>query len=705
MRSSLHLRPMVMVGLVLSSIVTIGSAQEDITIDPILLTVYRFEAKQGRLSPGFEVITSEQIENASQQSLPEFLSANSGLSLVNNFFGNGTQSAAVDIRGFGAVGDENTLILLNGIRIKNNDLSSVNWSSIPLDSIDRIEIVKGSGGVLYGSGATAGYINVITKRQQPNEKSMKVRTDLGSYGTRSLDLSGTTSGDNAGLWVFGQRYNSDNYRENNEERRSVAKIDYQWYGEQSILTLTAGADRLDLRTPGDLGVNVDGISDFLGFVGRVPISAIDRQSSDSKEDFLSLNGNNATLSITQNMARWTLIEEVSFRDSDSSLFSSGSQEFSNIETKVWQLSPRVKYDATQLLMGSEFIVGLDYFKWDRTHTRATTPETIETQPFGVADLDQTNIGVYGRGTLGLTDDFTLALGFRHEQQEGEAVDSVAVSAPTPFGGTNNAATSKSQTLKNTAYDLGVVYSLAGGIDIEASTSRAFRVANSDEVFINAFNKGTIQIARTFNFLEPQVSYTHEIRVSWTHKKTYVSASVFQTDTRNEIRLDPVAFANTNYSVTQRRGVELQTTWQDERWFLRGNFSYIQAKFLNGDRAGVPLAGKDIPLVPRNKIGVSADVQLGHNYNLGAKLNYTSDQFMANDEINAFGRKIPSYSILDLNVRKHIGAWTLAFKVNNALNKEYFTFAVNSTTVGQDNFNFYPLPERSLFLTVDYAFGQ
>ena len=705
MRSSLHLRPMIMVGLVLSSIVSIGSAQEDITIDPILLTVDRFEAEQGRLSPGFEVITSEQIENASQQSLPEFLSANSGLSLVNNFFGNGTQSAAVDIRGFGAVGDENTLILLNGIRIKNNDLSSVNWSSIPLDSIDRIEIVKGSGGVLYGSGATAGYINVITKRQQPNEKSMKVRTDLGSYGTRSLDLSGTTSGDNAGLWVFGQRYNSDNYRENNEERRSVAKIDYQWYGEQSILTLSAGADRLDLRTPGDLGVNVDGISDFVGFVGRVPISAIDRQSSDSTEDFLSLNGNNATLSITQNMARWTLIEEVSFRDSDSSLFSSGSQEFSNIETKVWQLSPRVKYDATQLLMGSEFIVGLDYFKWDRTHTRATTPETIETQPFGVADLDQTNIGVYGRGTLGLTDHFTLALGFRHEQQEGEAVDSVDVSAPTPFGTTNNAATSKSQTLKNNAYDLGVVYSLAGGIDIEASTSRAFRVANSDEVFINAFNNSTFQNDRTFNFLEPQVSYTHEIGVSWAHKKTFVSGSLFQTDTRNEIRFDPGTFANTNYSVTQRRGVELQTTWQDERWFLRGNFSYIQAKFLNGDRAGVPLAGKDIPLVPRNKIGVSADVQLGHNYNLGAKLNYTSDQFMANDEINAFGRKIPSYSILDLNVRKHIGAWTLAFKVNNALDKEYFTFAVNSTTVGQDNFNFYPLPERSLFLTVDYAFGQ
>jgi len=706
MRSSLHLRPMVMVGLVLSSIVTIGSAQEDITIDPILLTVDRFEAKQGRLSPGFEVITSEQIENASQQSLPEFLSANSGLSLVNNFFGNGTQSAAVDIRGFGAVGDENTLILLNGIRIKNNDLSSVNWSSIPLDSIDRIEIVKGSGGVLYGSGATAGYINVITKRQQSNEKSMKVRTDLGSYGTRSLDLSGTTSGDNAGLWVFGQRYNSDNYRENNEERRSVAKIDYQWYGEQSVLTFTAGADRLDLRTPGDLSVNPDGL-DFPGVIA--PISSIDRKSSDSEGDFLTLDGNNATVSATQNMGHWTIIEEVSFRDSDSSLFVANSQLFSNIETKVWQLSPRVKYDAIDLLVGSEIIFGLDYFQWDRTHKRATNSETIETQPFAIADLDQTNIGVYGRGTLGLTGQLTALLGFRHEQQDGEATDSVDASAPIPapggFSNLRNAAASKSQTLKNNAYDLGVVYAVADGIDIEASTSRTFRVANSDEVFINAFNLGTFEFDRTFNFLEPQVSYTHEIGVSLAGKKTLVSASLFQTDTRNEIRLDPVAFANTNYSVTQRRGVELQTTWQDERWLLRGNFSYIQPKFLNGERAGVSLADKDIPLVPRNKIGVSADVQLANNYNIGAKLNYTSDQFMANDEINAFGRKIPSYSLLDLSLRKNAGPWMFAFKVNNALNKEYFTFAVNSTTAGNDGFNFYPLPERSLFLTAEYAFSQ
>ena len=671
-------------------------AQQYINIEPVLLTVDRFEEQAIRLSPGIEIITSEQLENASHQSLPELLSSHSGLSLVNNFFGNGTQSAAIDVRGYGAVGDENTLVLLNGVRIKNNDLSSVNWSSIPLDSIDRIEIVKGSGGVLYGAGATAGYINVITKRQQPNERTAKVRTDLGSFGTRSVDLSGTTAGDNAGIWVFGQRYNSDNYRETNEERRSVAKLDYQWYGDQNIITFTTGADRLDLRTPGDLLINPD---------GGVPIRTVDRQSTDSEQDFLTLDGNNAILSMTQDIGRWTIIEEVSFRDSDSSLFSAGSQEFSNIKTKVWQLSPRVRYNAKNTLSGGEFVFGLDYFKWDRTHRRATTPSAISTQPFGIAKLDQTNLALYGRGTVGLTNQFKAILGFRHEQQDGEATDFVDPSASTPFGTTNNAADSKEQRLKNNAYDLGIVYSLANGIYIEASTSRAFRVANSDEVFIAAFNGNTFEIDRTFDFLEPQVSYTHEVGVSLASKTTFISATLFQTDTRDEIRLDPVAFVNTNYSVTQRRGLELQTTWRDEYWVVRGSLSYIQPKFSNGERNGVSLADKDIPLVPRNKIGVSADLDLGDNYNIGAKLNYTSDQFMTNDEINAFGRKIPSYSILDFNLSKNIGPWAFAFKVNNVLNKEYFTFAVNSTAAGNDAFNFYPLPERSLFFTADYAFSQ
>jgi len=145
-------------------------AVTELEIKPVTITIDRFEETNPSNARGIEVLTTVDIENASQQTLPEFLASRSGLSLTNNFFGNGTQSAAVDLRGFGSVGDENTLVLVNGVRVKNNDLSSVNWSSIPLSSIERIEIGRGSGGVIYGGGATAGYINIITKRQQPGQK-------------------------------------------------------------------------------------------------------------------------------------------------------------------------------------------------------------------------------------------------------------------------------------------------------------------------------------------------------------------------------------------------------------------------------------------------------------------------------------------------------------------------------------------------------
>ncbi len=690
------------ISLVLSLLATTYSpasaepAINELEIKPVTITINRFDETNPSNSRGVEVLTTDDIENTSHQALPEFLASRSGLSLTNNFFGNGTQSTAVDLRGFGSVGDENTLVLVNGVRIKNNDLSSVNWSSIPLSSIERIEIGRGSGGVIYGGGATAGYINIITKRQQPGQKNASIETEMGSYGTRSLNLTGNVAGDQAGIFVYAQRYNSDNYRENNEERRSVAKFDYQWYGEVNAFSVSVGSDRQSLRTPGDLGVNPD---------GGVPIAVIDRKSSDSINDFSTLDGDVVNLSVSQDWNSWTLVEDFSYRVSDSRLFAEGSQEFSVIETEMWQISPRLKYETAATLPGSDFILGLDWANWDRVNTRATDPNTFLTRPFATANLDQTNVALYAQTNVRLTDKLASTVGVRHEKQDSEASDVVDPAASFPFATTNNAATTRTQTVKNNAYEVGLEYAIADNIQMVARTNRSFRVANSDEVFLSAFNLGTFEIDRQFVFLEPQKTYTHEIGVTVSGERSRFSGTVFQIDTKNEIRLDPVAFANTNFPVTQRRGLELQVGWRSATWDLSSTYSYTQPKFMQGERGGVALADKDIPLVPRTKVGMSARFTSGTGFVLGGDLNYTSDQFMTNDETNSFGRKIPSYTLLDLHLSKSYGAFNVALKINNALDREYFTFAVNSTAAGNDAFNFYPLPERSAFLTASYTFGN
>ena len=60
-------------------------------------------------------------------------------------------------------------MLLDGLRLSEADLESAQLSAIPLESIERIEIVRGAGSVLYGAGATGGTINIITRRSPAGE--------------------------------------------------------------------------------------------------------------------------------------------------------------------------------------------------------------------------------------------------------------------------------------------------------------------------------------------------------------------------------------------------------------------------------------------------------------------------------------------------------------------------------------------------------
>ncbi len=132
--------------------------------------------------------------------------------VVRDFYGNG-KTASVDIRGFGETGTLNVLVLVDGRRVNDIDLSGVDWTQISLDQVERIEIVRGSGSVLYGDNATGGVINIITKRP---EKPFSTQAEgvAGSYGYYK---GGASAG---GKWgplsaILSASYqDTDGYREN-----------------------------------------------------------------------------------------------------------------------------------------------------------------------------------------------------------------------------------------------------------------------------------------------------------------------------------------------------------------------------------------------------------------------------------------------------------------------------------------------------------
>ena len=107
------------------------------------------------------VITSDDIEKSGKSSLVEILEnvANIQLSSISGT----NQDAQVNMRGFGENAFGRVLVMIDGRRLNNPDMSAVNLNAVPVESIDRIEILDGSASALYGDNAVGGVINIITK--------------------------------------------------------------------------------------------------------------------------------------------------------------------------------------------------------------------------------------------------------------------------------------------------------------------------------------------------------------------------------------------------------------------------------------------------------------------------------------------------------------------------------------------------------------
>src|SRR4029077_14940662 len=110
------------------------------------------------------IITEEDIARSPAQNLPDILSREVGVQVQHLFSSTNGSRDTVDLRAFGAFAQSNVLILVNGRRYQDFDLQGFDFSSIPINSIERIEITRGnSGTVVYGDGAIGGVINIVTK--------------------------------------------------------------------------------------------------------------------------------------------------------------------------------------------------------------------------------------------------------------------------------------------------------------------------------------------------------------------------------------------------------------------------------------------------------------------------------------------------------------------------------------------------------------
>lgn len=165
------------------------------TLAPITVTAQRYEKKDVNIAASTQVVTHEELVQTGQQNVQQALSYLDGIT-YSGMGPNGTavssMTSKIVIRGV----EDGTLVMVNGTPI--NWRSRYNLEDIPTESIERVEIVRGGGAVLYGSQATGGVINIITKKKMPN----RVSVGLGNYGQQDYAVSA-----NAGDFSFAYHYN------------------------------------------------------------------------------------------------------------------------------------------------------------------------------------------------------------------------------------------------------------------------------------------------------------------------------------------------------------------------------------------------------------------------------------------------------------------------------------------------------------------
>jgi len=151
------------------------------TLDKVVVTATKYPVKQSNTGKLVSVVTREQIEKSAGKDLAQVLDEQTGLT-VSGSYSNPGKDKSIFFRG---ASSNYTLILLDGIPL--NDPSGTGGTFdirlIPLEQIERIEILKGSQSTLYGSNAIAGVINIISKKPINTQLTGKGLLSYGSYNT------------------------------------------------------------------------------------------------------------------------------------------------------------------------------------------------------------------------------------------------------------------------------------------------------------------------------------------------------------------------------------------------------------------------------------------------------------------------------------------------------------------------------------------
>lgn len=668
---------------------TDASAQRADTLPTIDVTASRLS--DGITGTATSIITADDIRRSPATTIQEIIAQVPGVQLSSLYGGVNGTGTSVDLRGFGATATSNTLLLINGRRVNDLDLQGVDFSTIPRDSIERIEVTRGnSGAVLYGDNAVGGVINIVTKKGVGGPASaMRVEAGAGSFAQRIGSVSATT---NTGPWstsFFANGITSQGYRANNELKQGTAIGEVRYTDVDFSSFLNLSVDRRHLGLPGGRLVDPSiGVNQLL----------TDRRGTATPFDFGDQQGANATVGFTKTLTNGVeLIVDGGVRNKQQQavFFSSFGNSAIDSVLQTWSLTPRLRITNPVFGLASTILTGIDYYDAAYGSNRGVA---LGGTPIHVYDLRQRTVSGYFQQTLALAPSTDFSYGGRIQGTNLSARDTVNPNAPGNFGAAASIPLDTNET--NHALHVGLEHRLTDMFSVFARAASAYRTPNVDERVSSGPSFDPVTFASIPGNFTLKTQTSNDVEGGFRVKAgaLNVQSSVYSMNLTNELQFDPVQFFNRNLDPTHRYGSETSADFRaTETLLVRGGVALTRAVFRDG-----PFAGRDVPLVSHFTASAGVTWNIWQNYLvLDATARYWSERRMDNDNANT-RPVIPANATVDLKLSGIYDRYFWSASVNNLFDVKYYDYAVASTfTPGR--FNAYPLPGRSFLVKAGVNF--
>lgn len=637
-------------------------AVERFELSEVVVTAFKIEEPILDIPKNVTVITSEDIKQAPSNNIVDLLARESGIT-VKSLFGH-DKWAGIDIRGMGDTRSSNVIVMADGVRLNPPDMAGPDLSSIPLDQIERIEILRGSGSVLYGDGAVGGVINIITKKGQIKPET-RVYSSYGSYNTSDIQTSFRGKISNFLLNANGAYYDSEGYRDNG----ALDKKDASMFTEYEM------NDHINLSLRASIHEDTYGLPE-----------PVDKASLDSKDLRRASSPDSQNDSGKTTDRRFIGNIEIDFDDLGLLTAQRGyrfrknfflgrlhplmskEEQTNHIDEDTRNLS--LHYNTPFAIWGLEhrFQCGMEHYETEYISERLSEDRRINNKI--------KNLGAFLTSDWALTDEFALRLGYRQNHYKGNyRIDNHKIFG-TDKSWVNGHVTS--HIWSNDAYELGITYSFSNDTNMFINIGSSFRVPNTDELVEKDEN------------LHPQKG--KHLDIGGRYRITGVlefTVTLFQIRTTDEIYYNEENKWNCNYDEkTLRKGLETDVKFYPaDNLFLWCNYTYTDAKFEKKDTF--------IPLVPRHKATMGLEWQISYHFLFSLTGIFTGSSFDGNYSENNNYDKLGGYEVFDSKLTYEYKGLRLFAGVNNILDEHYSTLAYSG--------EYYPMPTRNFYGGVEWKF--